>query len=447
MKNLIVSGATCVAFLELIIKPPSVHLSTLGNRRASEADTAGYSTVSASESTILTQFLSNSVTAGTARSYKVGADAWREYLSTLDSDSHPGEYLERVESQNGKAQRVVLFMAYLYMSEGLRDEQIKRMVTGLTYMLEVRGLDASFMHLAVVSRGRAATSRSSEECRVYEEKRSDRVILPVCLDIVLGVREKYWVEQDWGMKGMDKRGIWLAISLGFDSGLRIGNLTKKDGPHGADHCIRAGQLTFLVRDPNTAEEKRLKGGSTIANFLKRADVTLDMVSAVDMVYVTSKTSRKVKSLIENPKTLSRRTDIESMVLDDLLQWFIHSQVQETDELLTRYSSTGSRKVVIRKDVRKAIKLAVSGVGLPPINFSTKSLRSGFGTHATANGMDATEMKSRGGWVSTSNVPDNHYVRHMHSRGALALSTSGSGVQMHGVDEIARMLPPGSESSN
>ena len=410
-------------------------------------DTKGCSTVSATEGAILTKFLSNSVTAGTARNYKVGADAWMRYLSNLDSDSHPGEYLERVEGQNDKAQRVVLFMAYLYMSEGLRDEQIKRMVTGLTYMLEVKGMDASFMHLALVSRGRAATSRSSDECRVYEKKRSDNMILPVCLDIVLGVREKYWVEQDWDMKGMDKRGIWLAICLGFDSGLRIGNLTKKDGPHGADHCIRAGQLTFQVRDPKTAEEMRLKGGHTITSFLKRDDVTLDMISAVDMVYATSKTSRKVKSLIENPKTLLRRTEVESMVLDDLLLWFIHSQVQETDELLTRYSSTGSRKVVIRKDVRTAIKAAVSGMGLPPKHFSTKSLRSGFGTHVTANGMNATEMKSRGGWVLTSNVPDNHYVRHMHSRGALALSTSGSGVQMHGVGEIARMLPPSSESTN
>lgn len=136
-----------------------------------------------------------------------------------------------------------------------------------------------------------------------------------------------------------------------------------------------------------------------------------------------------------------------MVLDDLLLWFIHSQVQETDELLTRDSDTGSRKVVIRKDVRTAIKLAVSGAGLPPKNFSTKSLRSGFGTHATANGMDAAEMNSRGGWVMTSNVPDTHYVRHMHSRGALAMSTSESGVQMHGIDEITRMLPPCSRSTN
>ena len=115
-----------------------------------------------------------------------------------------------------------------------------------------------------------------------------------------------------------------------------------------------------------------------------------------------------------------------MVFDDLLLWFIHSQVQDMDERLTRYSSMGSRKVVIRKDVRTAIKAAISGMGLPPKHFSTKSLRSGFGTHVTANGMNATEMKSRGGWVLTSNVPDNHYVRHMHSRGALALSISGSG---------------------
>ena len=153
---------------------------------------------------------------------------------------------------------------------------------------------------------------------------------------------------------MDKIGIWLAIYLGFDSGLRIGNLTKKDGPDGADHIIRAGQLNFLVKDPETGLETRLKGGPAMTTFLKRKDVTLDMVYSVDMIYVTSKTSRKVKLIITNPRTLSRRTEIGSMVLNDLLLWFIYSQVQEADELLTRYSSTGSRKAAIKKNVRKAI---------------------------------------------------------------------------------------------
>ena len=167
-----------------------------GTAGTARAEGTGYSTVSKNENEILTKFHGNSVTAGTARSYKVGIDTWMKYLGTLDDSSHPGEYLERVENQNGKAQRVVLFMAYLYMSEGLRDEQIRRTVTSLTYMLEVKGMDASFMNLAVVSRGRASTSRSSDDCRTHEEKRNDKVILPECLGIVLVLREKYWVEQD-----------------------------------------------------------------------------------------------------------------------------------------------------------------------------------------------------------------------------------------------------------
>jgi hypothetical protein len=403
--------------------------------------------ISENDNKILTDFLGRSVTIGTAKSYQIGIKKWKAYLDTLDEDYHPGEYLERLDDPHEKAQRIVLFMAYLYISEGDRDEQIKKAVTSVAYMFEVKGLSTSFIHVALVTRGRAATSRSSEECREHEEKRGENVILPICLSIVLEIRQQYWESQDWDMKGMDKRGIWLAICLSFDSGLRIGNLTKKDGPDGADHSIRAGQLNFLVKDPEKEIEMRLKGGPAMTKFLKRKDVTLDMVYSVDMIYVTSKTSRKVKSMVENPRTLSRRTEVEGMVLNDLLLWFVYSLVQEEDELLTRYSCTGSRKVVIRKDVRTAIKLAVRGANLPPKNFSTKSLRSGFGTHVIANGMGPEEMKSRGGWVINSDVPNNHYIRHMHSRGALALSTSGSGVQMHGVEEIKRMLPPVSKGTD
>ena len=41
---------------------------------------------------------------------------------------------------------------------------------------------------------------------------------------------------------MDSRAIWLAVCLGFDSGLRIGNLALKDGKSREDHCIRAAHL-------------------------------------------------------------------------------------------------------------------------------------------------------------------------------------------------------------
>lgn len=149
--------------------------------------------LSQEESETLNNFLSRSVTEGTAQGYENGIMKWNDSLKTLSDICHPGLYIENVEGQQEKAKRVVLFMAYLYMSEGLRDEQIKRAVTSVSYMFEVAGKDTSFFKLTVISRGRAATSRSSEECRAYEENRSKNVILPICLDIVMGVREDYWV--------------------------------------------------------------------------------------------------------------------------------------------------------------------------------------------------------------------------------------------------------------
>jgi hypothetical protein len=80
------------------------------------------------------------------------------------------------------------------------------------------------------------------------------------------------------------------------------------------------------------------------------------------------------------------------------------------------------------------------MGLPPNNFSNKSLRSGFSSHVIANGMGDDEMKRGGGWTMNSQVPNNHYNHQMRDRGALALATSGTGVQSLGISDIRRMLP-------
>jgi site-specific recombinase XerD len=65
--------------------------------------------------------------------------------------------------------------------------------------------------------------------------------------------------------------------------------------------------------------------------------------------------------------------------------------------LTRYCiDKGTRKVVIRKDVSVALEKAADFLGLPEKHFSCKSLRSGFGTHAMANGMSSRDVNKRGG---------------------------------------------------
>ena len=74
---------------------------------------------------MLTTFLGQSVTVGTTQNYLSGIKKWKEYLSSLGTANSPGEYMEKVSDNNEKAKRIVLFMAYLYMNNGMRDEQIK----------------------------------------------------------------------------------------------------------------------------------------------------------------------------------------------------------------------------------------------------------------------------------------------------------------------------------
>ena len=388
---------------------------------------------------MLKQFLSKSVTVSTAQGYLSGINKWKEYLISLGSN-FPGYYLEKIKCDHDKGQRVVLYMAYLYLNFGLREEQIKRLVTGIVFFFDIEGIPSSFFELAVVSRGRAAVGRTIPESRNFEEQRSKRAILPVCLDIVMAMRTKYWENKTWEVPDIDQRAIWLAVALGFDSGPRIGNITKKDGKNGPDHCIRAKHCSFLAADPVTRSERRIEGGPLIAQFLMQHGVTKENILSVDLYYLSSKTSGKVKSVVRHPKYLARRSEIEEIVLTDLLYWMQNSRVKSDDELLSRYCSKDRKKTVIRKDVRTAIKNTVIDMGLPPNNFSNKSLRSGFSSHVIANGMGDDEMKRGGGWAMNSQVPNNHYNHQMRDRGALALATSGTGVQSLGISDIRRMLP-------
>lgn len=415
------------------------------DERGTNEETIRAVSVHDAEDAMLKEYLTKSVTAGTAQSYEPGIRRWKNYIATMSTTAITSEYLHNIESEDEKARRLVLYMAYLYMEHGLREEQIKRAITAVAYHFGANGESTAFFRLAIVERGKAAGARTLVEKVKHEEQRSTKTILPVCMDIVMEVRAKYWTAKSWDTKGTDSKAIWLVIALGFDSGPRIGNLTLKDGKNREDHCIRAGHLSFLVQQPPDMAIEKVKGGPTITNYLKSADVSSSMVLSVDMVYMTSKMHKKTRTYIENPKVIARRTDEESMVLDDLLEWFKHSSVKEGDELLTRYSHEGKRKVVIRKDVRNAIKEAVSGLGLPSEHFSTKSLRSGFSTHASANGMSGVDVNRRGGWVEGSNVPGQHYIRQMQTRGAFALPRSASGEQNHGIQEINRMLPARSDN--
>ena len=403
-------------------------------------DSVGNAGLSQVEQSQLKGLLQTSVSQGTKKNYSTGWKKWLLYMDGREGRVKGDHFLDSLSNEE-KEGRIAHFATYAYTVLGLRDEQITRAMTQVKYFFEANVKSVTAFKSAVVERAIQGTARNPIEERKWAVEKAEREKLPICVDMVWGVREDCWEKTGWDVKGMDLKALWLAIALGFDSGPRIGNVTKQDGPTGADHCIRARTVCFTVRDPVTKGERNLTAGPVLAEFLSRRDVKITDVLSARIQYITSKMVKKVRKEVQSVKIVERRTVEEGIFLEDLAMWAWKSGVKEDDEFLTRYNpENGLRKVVIRKDVRYLIKAVSTKWGLPEKYFSTKSLRSGCATHLKANGVSDEAVNVRGGWGINSQIPKKHYVRNVGGKGAFAYGKGDDGQAEFTVNHIRRMLP-------
>jgi hypothetical protein len=383
--------------------------------------------VSEDESNVLAVFLGDSVLPSSEKTYKPSWDKWIGYLSSLSAHSNPGELFQRISSSQGRAMRLALYYQYLYRVLNLREEQVGMASTGLKYYLECKGVDTSFFSEVVATRGRKASRRTVLEKRNYEEKKLVKAILPIGLDIMLELRRVLWTETDWNTRdGADKKGIWIAIGLGFDSGDRVSNVTLKDGPTASDHCIRARHVNLEVLNNHTGVCNIVPGGEAFRKHVVDIDYT---VLTITFDYLTSKTAHKRAILCAD-------ADGDALLLNDTVEWLLRSGVMGDDELTTRYFA-GKRKVVTSRNVRDAIKRCCADLGLNPAKFSTKSMRSGFTTQYSVSEASCVQRNARGGWKKGSTVPDRHYDFNV-PKGALSLGIStGSSLS---ISDMFRLAP-------
>lgn len=368
-------------------------------------------------STDMVAFLRSSIKKGTACGYKSQCKYWASFLEGQGKDY--GYCLENVGSTKGKAIVLVRFIMEIYQ-KGKRAEQVGSILSALRKEFECRGLDLNCFSHPLVSTARSAAGRTTEEVREVVATRGLTAKLPMSSDMVWSMRDRWWTGRGWSTAAdFNDRAIWLCVGLGFDSGPRVSNLTLRDGRSGEDHCLRAGEMSFRVRDPQSGVTLDLAGGQDIREFLRRTDVGLNSVIQVLFAFVTTKTTGRGKVITPASKVIARTSALEGQFLEDLCEWMCHSGVLYTDEVFTRYLTVSagrglviesSRKVLVRKDVNVALKECARSFGFPAENFSSKSLRGGASTHARRGGESYEQICRRGGWAQGSVVPANHYIR-------------------------------------
>ena len=400
------------------------------------------------------RLVGSSVTRGTGDEYARQWRKWQDFLGTVAVERRPQEFLESVEEVEAKVKWLILFVDYLKTSRKVVGSQaVGGVLAGVKFYWKRRGLDCSFFESKALAQAKHGARRTTEQIRESALEKEQTRILPAVMEMVIWMRDRYWVQSGRDRKGIDDKGTYIGLSVSFDSGLRPCSVTLRDGPRAEDHCIRARHFRFLV-EVEPGRQVKLSGGEEIRTFLLvDLYVRMAQVVCVDIMVFTGKTQQRA-SFSQQARTIGRGSEVEGKLLEDLMEWMVISGVRADDPFVTRYFPKENgvpgqfdRKVVTAQMVRNAVKASCVALGLPPDRYSAKSLRSGFATHMTACGIARENVATRGGWAEQSRVPEQHYISSF-TRGAFESAVGVDGeVRGMGLEGAWRMLPPGSGPSS
>jgi hypothetical protein len=222
---------------------------------------------------------------------------------------------------------------------------------------------------------------------------------------------------------------------GFDMSARVSEYTQPE-PGATDHCVRANDLTFIVK---TASGTMSTAGGELATLLGVGTALTDL-SGVERILEcrVMAASSKGKAVVK-PKVIGRRSPEDKQFLEDLVLFILHSRVRGTEELFSYRDKEGRRSVLRGRDVRDAIKLTCVELGLPQAFFSSHLLRKGAITHMRAAGATEDDRRDRGNYAPGSQVMNTTYD-YATGLGPLA-SNSLPGGYRPTIEDVRRLIPP------
>lgn len=369
-------------------------------------------------------FLAGSVDSDTAAAYD---RAWTRFLSYLNDHE---ENKDPFQVSNGsKYSRVIVLVRFCRQahSEGLRDEQIKSLLRGVRFKLQCLVMDDGVFDDSVISRCTQACRRTLTEALALRDKREVTSKICVPQEVMLEVRDRYWVRTRWDWEGALDRMVCAGLLFGRSSGLRPGNWnlnSVKRRNSGRDHNIKTDDVQF-VRVGGLARDLQAIGDSLFV--LSHDRTTLGHVSLIDIegirYRVTTKTTGSVVG-VGGWRYIGRVNETDDMCVKVMLEFSQHSGALPGEYFFSvrrtkTDGGTSYHKALRTVDSTLRLKAVGSSMGIPPARLSLKSLRKTYGTvfearhlKRLAGGYDGAPKDPRENWSAGSRVPFKHYSQMM-----------------------------------
>ena len=255
--------------------------------------------------------------------------------------------------------------------------------------------------------------------RVKNATRAVRTRLPTPYVFILWLRSIYWIEGN-----IEMQMTYLGIAVAYNYGLRSSEYTHDDKLKG-EHALRAEDVFFIT----TAGQRLFPWELT--DYVTPSDITSGKFSNISGKTRTDGVARDL--------FLSRESDVEAQLLEDILLWCRISLVKKGDILFSRYKADTRgvvrRKQLIPKMVNTALKEAAVVFGLPASMFSSHCNRIGCASDLAAYGFHDGDIKRFIGWSSDASL--------LYQRGSAkdpsALRAGALGGTLS-VSDIANLVP-------
>jgi hypothetical protein len=395
------------------------------------ADGVRHTIMSSENQEAISRFLKSLVLLSTDRKYEL---QWGWFVQFMKDEGLDDPFMRTLTPQE-RVGMVSLFLMRRHVA-GKRGKAASAFTAATRLRFSQEMLDTAFLDSAVVSSARTACLPKPKELREQREQRdsapTSTVKLPVCEEMITGMRERLVANRTWCEADMKSIMLYTGFMYGFEFAARVGEYTKGEQGN-TDHCVRTDDLTFAVEAP-TGHFSIV--GSALGD-LTPAQVGEGFKNVSEYRVRGVTTEGKIVTKV---KQVARTAVEESLFLDDLIRFMVYAKAQGTEELFSYCyrKANGDRVCLTGRSVREEVKSTCALYGLDPDGFSSHSLRKGGITHMGSLGSSAEHMLARGGYSPNSRVMSQIYDQSV-GLGPLG-SSSLQGGRKPTVKDIKRLQP-------
>jgi hypothetical protein len=428
--------------------------------------------VSATEASTLLFLNESGQTAATTAGHSRAWDLWVTFLNQRlgEGDTDPDALMHHRTAQE-RGILLTLWAHWLRDSQQTTSDKIPGLLSNLKGNWTTTNLGNLLKTLTKDESQRIAKAMrpSEDEIRAKLAKKRATQKFPMCSEMLPNMYVSHFLnlfKNRRELAVMDVMGAYVGAVLTMETAQRGSNWVGQHACKTMDIRIQlgVGDSELGVTEQVIGEEARAKlMGDRDRESLTAIREASKQVSRIDFDFLVNKQKVPSKSYIK------RRTKEEEKIIELICVWLVISNTKDGDPFLTRYLTTPaedkrkqswlassggneavefetrwSRRYTNSSDCTKIIKESAVRLGLPPVHFSMRSLRSGAITCLNSAGVDQEIINNLAGHsqkADTSKKFYNHFTSQAGGgRGESIGPSAVSDAVTFNIDKLTQLLP-------